>query len=252
MDSQGTTEGDEVNTQAEYSPAPAGIINLAKALLLAQQEIDVAVRDGENPAFKRGNDKSTFATLESVIDAVKPALNKHGIVFIQALTPPPFEGYLALTTTLIHAESGESISGTAVVPLDKATPQGFGSATTYTKRYSLAAFLGLKTEDDDGNAATTFPEKGQQRTQVQPRQRPAPVEDAGTPNQGGFLARKKAAQAAAATPAEEPKAEPPPKKGRTGLFPGVKKGAGKPIDVKADATSPVSEEQQFDEADIPF
>jgi len=48
--------------------------------------------------------------------------------------------------------------------------QGVGSATTYQKRYSLMAVLGLATEDDDGKAASA-PAQRQQRA---PRQEPPP------------------------------------------------------------------------------
>ena len=35
-----------------------------------------------------------------------------------------------------------------VMPLAKPDPQGFGSAMTYARRYSLASMVGLTTEDD--------------------------------------------------------------------------------------------------------
>ena len=35
--------------------------------------------------------------------------------------------------------------------------QGFGSAMTYARRYSLSAAFGVAPEDDDGNAATKNP-----------------------------------------------------------------------------------------------
>lgn len=85
------------------------------------------------------------------------ALNNAGIVFLQ--TPSPSEdGTLALTTRLIH-ESGEWIEDTATCPLPKRDPQGFGSAMTYLRRYSLAAITGLYQDDDDGNAASGVGEK---------------------------------------------------------------------------------------------
>lgn len=119
---------------------------LAKALLAAQKSIESASKDSTNPHFK-----NNYASIESVIDAVKEPLNAQGIVFIQA--PYPTTGdTLGLQTILIH-ESGESISGIAVVPLQKVDPQGYGSAMTYARRYSLAAITGLKTLDDDAEAA---------------------------------------------------------------------------------------------------
>jgi hypothetical protein len=40
------------------------------------------------------------------------------------------------------------------LPVSKADAQGYGSALTYARRYSLAAACGVAPEDDDGNAAT--------------------------------------------------------------------------------------------------
>lgn len=123
------------------------ITKIAPALLKAQKQISFAAKEANNPHFK-----SKYADLPTVIEAVKPALNEHGIVFVQA--PEPAQpGFLALTTRLIH-ESGEWIESTAVTPLPKQDPQGYGSAITYLRRYSLAAAVGLYQDDDDGNAAS--------------------------------------------------------------------------------------------------
>ena len=45
-------------------------------------------------------------------------------------------------------------TGPVTIPAAKVTPQGFGSAITYAKRYSLAMACGVDAdEDDDGKAA---------------------------------------------------------------------------------------------------
>jgi hypothetical protein len=51
-------------------------------------------------------------------------------------------------------ESGEWIAtGQVVAPVSKHDAQGFGSAQTYARRYSLQMAFGVPAEDDDGNAA---------------------------------------------------------------------------------------------------
>jgi len=125
---------------------------IATALLKAQREITFAAKDANNPFFK-----SKYADLPTVIDAVKPALNNAGIVFIQSATPSE-SGTLSLATRLIH-ESGEWIEDVATAPLQKNDPQGYGSAITYLRRYSLAAFTGLYQDDDDGQAASQAAKK---------------------------------------------------------------------------------------------
>jgi hypothetical protein len=126
--------------------------NIYSAVLKAQKEITHAVKDAKNPHFK-----SKYATLESVIDAVKKPLNDNGILVVHATSSE-----LILTTSLIHAESGESISSSVPLLMSKQDMQQLGSSETYSKRYNLTALLNLPTEDDDGNAAVA----AQQKTEV--------------------------------------------------------------------------------------
>lgn len=57
-----------------------------------------------------------------------------------------------LITTLLHT-SGQYISSRLVLYSKDNSPQAIGSAITYARRYSLAAIVGVVTEDDDGEAA---------------------------------------------------------------------------------------------------
>lgn len=113
------------------------IKTIAGALLLVQKELEPVVKDGTNPHFK-----NKYVTLDSLIEVVKPILNRHGIVLLQGGDNGGIE------TTLLH-QSGEWISFTYVMPLEKLTPQGAGSATTYGRRYGLASILSISTEEDD-------------------------------------------------------------------------------------------------------
>ena len=127
------------------------LTKLSQAMLKVQQQLQPAIKDARNSFV--GND---YATLNSVMETCKDALISHGIWLTQLPTPAPVElgtGHIGLETKLIHAESGEWISSTTVIPLPKNDPQGMGSAITYARRYSLCAMLGIVTEDDDANAA---------------------------------------------------------------------------------------------------
>jgi len=123
---------------------------LAKALVTAQAAMSHAAKDSKNPHFK-----SAYSSLASVIDAVRPALSANGLAFVQMLHTA--DGGVAVETVLIH-ESGEQLScGTLFIPASKQDAQGYGSAISYAKRYSLQSALGIASEDDDGNAATKAP-----------------------------------------------------------------------------------------------
>lgn len=137
--------------------------SLAAAYAAAFGEIEAATKSANNPHFK-----SKYADLGAVIDAIKPALIKHGLFYTQR--PMPCEDGVSIETVLHHS-SGEEISlGTLFVPANKKDAQGFGSALTYARRYGLVTAFGVPTEDDDGNAAA--------RTAPRPAEAaPAPISD---------------------------------------------------------------------------
>lgn len=120
---------------------------IAPALLNAQKQITFAEKNAKNPHFK-----NNYADLESVIDAIKKPLNDNGIMFLQTFSPSE-TGKLNLTTRLVH-ESGEWVEDELTMPLQKNDAQGYGSAATYSRRYALAAIVGLYQADDDGNEAS--------------------------------------------------------------------------------------------------
>lgn len=123
------------------------------ALVKAQAAMHAPAKDAVNPAFKTSASGGKYATLTSVIDAVRGPLTDNGIVFMQAPGTMNETGFLPIETLFLHGESGEWISFTFAIPVPKRDPQGFGSATTYGCRYSLMAALGLAPADDDGEAA---------------------------------------------------------------------------------------------------
>ena len=125
---------------------------LIQALVKAQSEMSHATFDQTNPHFK-----SKFASLKSVIDAVKPALNDNGIAYIQKSVP--MDGGIAVET-VFYGHGEELSTGPVPVPIDRNNAHGLGSALSYGKRYSLVLACGIAAdEDDDGNAATKSPPK---------------------------------------------------------------------------------------------
>jgi hypothetical protein len=120
---------------------------VSAAFVKAQAEIEKASKDKTNPHFR-----NKYADLGAVVDAIKPALERHGLAFLQKFHHD--DKGITVETIIIH-ESGETLSnGTLNVPASKMDAQGFGSACTYARRYSLQAAFGVAPEDDDGNAAS--------------------------------------------------------------------------------------------------
>lgn len=121
--------------------------NLAKALLNAQKSMVGAVKDSKNPFFK-----SNYADLSSVIDASLSCLHDNDIVVVQPTIV--LEGKQYVETKLIHAESGETLSGfTLIVTKNDNDAQQYGAGQTYARRFGLQSIVVLKTLDDDGNMA---------------------------------------------------------------------------------------------------
>lgn len=118
-----------------------------KAFVKAQSQFGAALKTSTNPHFR-----SRYADLASCIEAVVDALNNNGIAFTQMTSE--CETGVIIETIFIH-ESGDIIcSGKLYVPATKHDAQGYGSALTYARRYSLMCACGIAPEDDDGNAAT--------------------------------------------------------------------------------------------------
>lgn len=139
------------------------INELATALCKAQSEIGPAAMNATNPFLK-----NRYADLNSIVEAIKPALANNGLSYVQMpgiATSGEFG--IALTTRLMH-ESGQWLEDTFIMPMPtdergKSIMQVAGSAISYARRYALAAMLGVVADEDvDGN--------GQQR-QTQKQQR---------------------------------------------------------------------------------
>lgn len=138
------------------------INELAGALSKAQGEIEGASKDALNPHFK-----SRYADLASVWDACRGPLAKNGLAIVQAVSGT--ERGVKVTTILMHS-SGQFIRSELDVPAMKLDAQGLGSATTYGRRYSLAAMVGVAPEDDDGNEAVGRNEPARQQPRREPPQ----------------------------------------------------------------------------------
>lgn len=96
--------------------------------------------------------KNKYATLDSVLDAITPALTDNDLMIMQDMQESELANRIKVETTVIHV-SGQWVKYHAELPIVKNDPQGVGSAFTYARRYALAAAFGLSQADDDAQIA---------------------------------------------------------------------------------------------------
>ena len=112
--------------------------------LLEFQKLGISIKkDKRNPHFK--ND---YASLNEVLDKIKPPLNELGVVIIPL---PEATG----VRTILHDTTDNTQTESFIPFINPTDMQKLGGAITYARRYALVSMLALEDEDDDGNAAST-------------------------------------------------------------------------------------------------
>lgn len=134
------------------------ITKILPSFIEAVNEIKAIKKDAQNPFLK-----NKYASLDAIIETVKPILSKHGLCFIQTVTS------IGVETIIMHT-SGEFLkSGQLLIAHEPTkglnTAQTTGVVITYAKRYQLGAMLGISTDEDtDGSTPET------KKTTEQPKQ----------------------------------------------------------------------------------
>ena len=128
------------------------IDQLAAALSELQSRMSTVNKSAANPFFK-----SKYTPLEDIVDSIRPHLRDLGLSFMQGGvltddTVSSTEGLsvlsrMVLVTKIMH-KSGQWIE--SFFPLDAVkdkngviTPQAWGSASSYARRYGLQAAFGI-------------------------------------------------------------------------------------------------------------
>jgi ERF superfamily len=123
------------------------IIEISKAMNLAQREMKPASKDSTNPHFR-----SKYSDLASVMESIREPIGNNGLSVWQDATLD--EIGVNITTRIVHV-SGQWVEfGPLTIPIGKRDAHSVGSACSYGKRYALCAALGVVSDDDDdGNKA---------------------------------------------------------------------------------------------------
>lgn len=119
------------------------IQNITTALIQAQTELNNPNKNTEGYGYK-------YADLSSILDQVKPILQKHGLMISQPCSDDG-NGKVGVTTILAHS-SGEFIADTLRLPIPEMkganATQAAGAAITYARRYALSSILNIAADED--------------------------------------------------------------------------------------------------------
>lgn len=139
------------------------ITELLVALEAAQAEMPTMPKSSQAYGYK-------YADLDTITQAIKPILHKHGLAYIQSIGGTSQE-QMALTTRIFNTK-GQYIEDTAALPVITSTKnnaaQTLGMSITYMRRYALCAMLGI-TSDEDTDANSAEPVKAQKMDARQTR-----------------------------------------------------------------------------------
>ena len=111
-------------------------------------------KDSDNPYHN-----SRFASLTAIMDLLTPELEKVQLEQVQEFRRSDDDNGIYCVTTYIHP-SGEWVEFEPYfMAVEKRTGHGYGSITTFSRRYPLLGIWALCPEDDDGNAAEGLTKK---------------------------------------------------------------------------------------------
>lgn len=118
---------------------------IARALSKAQGQMDPADLTGYND-----HRKYKYAKLSDIVETAREPLAANGLSVAQVFEEDPEGGPQVLRTILLH-ESGQQLeSRLKLLPVQDY--HALGSATTYSRKYALAALLNIVAQEDDDGA----------------------------------------------------------------------------------------------------
>lgn len=120
---------------------------LFDALAKFRTQVVQPVKSVDNPFFKK-----KYVDLDGVVKSVDKGCDGIGLGWFQEVRAG--ENIVEVKTVITHSDGGYLVLGPVSMPVGgKKDAQAVGSATTYAKRYALAAAFGISSDvDDDANS----------------------------------------------------------------------------------------------------
>ncbi len=129
--------------------------DLILALIKAQTSIKTPVK---NKQYNRNNSTGQpirYADINSILDSLRIPLSAHNLVLSHSMIE--MGDTYGLRTRLVHS-TGQFIETWYPLPhplKNNLSPQAFGSALTYARRYSITSLLSIGADDDDDGLIAT-------------------------------------------------------------------------------------------------
>lgn len=118
---------------------------------------------------QKGNQTYMYATLDSVLEIVRPPLNKRGVFLWQESESA--NGGMLLRTKVAYKDCVRTLDAK---PYEyRQDPKDFGACESYARRYSLLMAFGLAGEDDNDGTVQAKAAKPPERKQAKPDRRKA-------------------------------------------------------------------------------
>jgi ERF superfamily len=131
------------------------------ALANVKQNLQAVIKGTKNPFYK-----SSYADLNTHLEAVEPLLEQNGLLLFQPVVDNTTNN--VVTSRIYHVQSGQYVESSMKL-VGETDMQKAGSGVTYARRYTLSSLLSMTAEDDDGNhASNKIDKKSQASVQSKP------------------------------------------------------------------------------------
>lgn len=160
-------QAEPVNVPAPEGAGPDELLTAALAAAQAEFPVIAKTLTARVPTKNGGEYTYTYADLADVLNAVRPILARHGLAVTQPTTKD------GLLVTRIRHVAGGVIESEVMLGQSPSSPQAFGGALTYLRRYELTTLLGIAAEDDRDAQDVPTPSSKPEREPLPPWATPA-------------------------------------------------------------------------------
>jgi hypothetical protein len=144
----------EAGAQEEYEVDTERFAALMADMVKARAALGNVTK---NKKANAGSHSYAYSDLAAVTASVAEAIEESKAALFVTQDVTTTEASVTCVTIAYHANGAKHAGAAMTLPVLKRDPQGFGSAISYARRYSMLAFWGIAAEDDDGKAAGDGP-----------------------------------------------------------------------------------------------